>query len=215
MSLAAPRAPRKDGMSPTPRATATAQRRRAILDAALACFVQQGVTETTLATIRARAHVSTGSLYHHFPSKDHLAAALYIEGLRQAQHHVLTHVIRHTQAAAGIRAMVQAYLDWVYTHPEYALFLLTHRQAEFMQQVEAEVATLNADFHAQFVAWVAPHVQAGVLPLFSSELYGALIVSPCEYCARRWLMGARQPRTLDQLTRQLATAAFAALQALR
>jgi len=215
MSIAAPRAPRKDGMSPTPRATATAQRRRAILDAALACFVQQGVTETTLATIRAQAHVSTGSLYHHFPSKDHLAAALYIEGLRQAQHYVLTCVMRHRQAAAGIRAMVQAYLDWVYTHPEYALFLLTHRQAEFMQHVEAEVATLNADFQAQFAAWVAPHVQAGVLPPFSSELYGALVVGPCEYCARRWLMGDRQPRTLVQLKRRLAKAAFSALQALR
>ena len=71
-------------MSPTPRATATAQRPQAILDAALACFVQQGVTEATLATIRARAHVSTGSRYHHFSSKDHLATALYIEGLRQA-----------------------------------------------------------------------------------------------------------------------------------
>jgi len=177
--------------------------------------VQQGVTETTLATIRVRAHVSTGSLYHHFPSKDHLAAVLYIEGLRQAQHHVLTHVIRHAQAVAGIRAMVQAYLDWMQTHPEYALFLLTHRQAEFMQHVEAEVATLNADFHAQFAAWVAPHVQAGVLPPFSSELYGALVVGPCEYCARRWLMGDRQPRALVQLKRQLAKAAFPALQALR
>jgi len=54
-----------------------------------------------------------------------------------------------------------------------------------------------------------------VLPPFSSELYGALIVGPCEYCARRWLMGARQPRPLVQLKRQLAKAAFLALQALR
>lgn len=202
-------------MSTTPRATATAQRRQAILDAALACFVQQGVTEATLATIRERAHVSTGSLYHHFPSKDHLAAALYIEGLRQAQHHVLASVIRHKQAETGIRAMVQAYLDWVHTHPEYALFLLTHRQAEFMQHVEEQVATLNADFHAQFAAWVAPHVQAGILPPFSSHLYGALIVGPCEYCARRWLMGDRNLRALVHLKRQLAKAVFPALQALR
>jgi AcrR family transcriptional regulator len=176
--------------------------------------VQQGVTETTLAKIRARAHVSTGSLYHHFPSKAHLAAALYIEGLRQAQHSILTRVMRQRQAAGGIRAMVQAYLDWVQTHPEYALFLLTHRQAEFMQQVEAEVATLNADFQTQLAAWVAPHVQAGVLPPFSSELYGALVMGPCEYCARRWLMGDRQPRTLVQFKRQLAKAVFPALQAL-
>ena len=99
-------------------------------------------------------------------------------------------------------------------HPEYALFLLTHRQAEFMQQVEAEVATLNADFQDQLAAWVAPHVQARVLPPFSSELYGALVVGPCEYCARRWLMGDRQPRALVQLKRQLAKAAFPALHAL-
>jgi hypothetical protein len=54
-----------------------------------------------------------------------------------------------------------------------------------------------------------------VLPAFSSDLYGALLVGPSEYCARRWLMGDRNPRTLAHLKRQLAKAAFPALQALR
>lgn len=53
-------------MSPTSRAIATAQCRQAILDAALACCVQQGVTEATLATIRTRAHVSTAFLMYLF-----------------------------------------------------------------------------------------------------------------------------------------------------
>ena len=203
------------GMPTTTRAATTAQRHQAILDAALACFAQHGITETTMATIRGRARVSTGSLYHHFPSKDHLAAALYIEGLRQAQQHVLASLTRHKQAEAGICAMVRAYLDWVHTHPEYATFLLTHRQAEFMQPVEEQVAALNADFHIQFAAWVRPHVQAGVLPPFASDLYGAILVGPSEYYARRWLMGDRNPRTLAHFKRQLAKAAFPALQALR
>jgi len=38
-----------------------------------------------MADIRVRARASIGSIYHHFRSKEQLAAALYVEGLRDYQ----------------------------------------------------------------------------------------------------------------------------------
>lgn len=46
-----------------------ATRRREILDAALACFVENGLVATTIEEIRLAAGASIGSLYHHFASK--------------------------------------------------------------------------------------------------------------------------------------------------
>ena len=61
------------------RERASERRKREILEAALACFGELGYEKTTLAEIRARSEASTGSIYHHFRSKEHLFAALYLE----------------------------------------------------------------------------------------------------------------------------------------
>ena len=74
--------------SPTadsPRAASSRARREAILDAALECFSTLGYEQTTLADIRAKAGASTGSIYHHFGSKERIAADLYLDGVRQTQ----------------------------------------------------------------------------------------------------------------------------------
>jgi AcrR family transcriptional regulator len=44
--------------------------RRAVLDAALHLFAQQGYRATTMREIADKAGVSTGNVYHHFPDKD-------------------------------------------------------------------------------------------------------------------------------------------------
>ena len=56
-------------------------RRTDILDAALEAFTVHGYSATSMSDLRRTTGASTGSLYHHFPSKEHLAAALYLEAL--------------------------------------------------------------------------------------------------------------------------------------
>ena len=74
--------------SPTPR-------RDAILEAALDCFASYGFAKTTMDDIRLRAGASTGSLYHHFKSKEQLAAELYLEGVRRYQQGLRRELGRH------------------------------------------------------------------------------------------------------------------------
>jgi AcrR family transcriptional regulator len=75
-----------------------ADRRREILDAALACFVEKGLVVTTIDEIRLAAGASIGSLYHHFDSKEDLAAALYVEGLRDYQEGAVAELHAHPGA---------------------------------------------------------------------------------------------------------------------
>ena len=60
---------------------ARGQRRRDLLEAALVCFSAHGIEGATVEMILARCGASIASLYHHFGSKDGLAAALYLEGI--------------------------------------------------------------------------------------------------------------------------------------
>src|SRR5258707_15886203 len=93
-----------------------ADRRREILDAALACFVEKGLVATTIDEIRLAAGASIGSRYHHFDSKDDLAAALYIEGLHDYQQGAVAERHAHPEAEQGIKAAVVHHLRWVMCH---------------------------------------------------------------------------------------------------
>jgi AcrR family transcriptional regulator len=59
-----------------PRTKPAAQRRRDLLDAGLAVFVEKGVAAATLDHVTQRAGVAKGTFYLHFDSKEHLLAAL-------------------------------------------------------------------------------------------------------------------------------------------
>lgn len=54
---------------PSKRDLAQHARRRLILDAAIACFVEKGYHQTGVRDIAKRAGVSLGNLYNHFPGK--------------------------------------------------------------------------------------------------------------------------------------------------
>ena len=49
------------------------------MNAALELFVTKGFLATTMDDVRRRSGASIGSIYHHFGSKEDLAAALYVE----------------------------------------------------------------------------------------------------------------------------------------
>ncbi|MGH9196320.1 MAG: TetR/AcrR family transcriptional regulator, partial [Acidimicrobiia bacterium] len=53
------------------------ERKKEIMDAAVALFAEKGFNETTVGDIAAEAGVATGTVYLYFPSKDHILVALH------------------------------------------------------------------------------------------------------------------------------------------
>ncbi|MDP8251323.1 TetR/AcrR family transcriptional regulator [Pseudochrobactrum saccharolyticum] len=60
-------------------------KKQMILEAAKACFAEQGFHQTSTAQICAAAGVSTGNLFHYFASKKAIIAAIVEEDLQQTQ----------------------------------------------------------------------------------------------------------------------------------
>jgi AcrR family transcriptional regulator len=195
------------------RAQATTARRDAIFRAALECFRELGYEKTTVADIKARAGVSTGSLYHHFSSKERLFGELYLDAVRDAQASSLRALRRAKRAEQGVRALVGSYLRWVHREPERAAFLLTMRRAEFMTEVDAELETLNQTLRTKLSDWTNRHVRAGELPLANTDVLMALLVGPSEDFARRWLRG-KTSTSLREAAELLGQAAWTSLSTL-
>ena len=197
-----------------PRRVATSDRRREILEAALECFSRLGYDQTTMADIRSAAQASTGSIYHHFQSKEQLAAALYLEGVRRTQEHGLPRLLSHRSAERGVKALVVAYLEWVDENRNLARFLLSMRHASFMSMARSDLDDMNRDVVRKAAEWVRHQVERGDLPDLDPSMYQAIVYGPCSTFARFFL--AEQTRVpLDEAKRRLATAAWGALCALR
>ena len=165
------------------RGTSTS-RRDAILEAALDCFASYGFAKSTMDDIRVRAGASTGSLYHHFKSKEQLAAELYIEGVRRYQQGLSRELGRHDGAEAGIRGVVHHYLRWVERHPRWARYLSQSREAEFVAATEPAMRELNSSIRRRFADWVRPFVEAGEVQDLPGDLYVALLVGPVQTYTR-------------------------------
>lgn len=195
------------------RAEATQRRRQHILDAALECFATIGYDQTTLADIRERAGASTGSIYHHFGSKEQIAASLYLAGLRQTQEAGLAALLCTRTGRTGVAAQVTAYIEWVVEHPTMARFLFGMRHAPFLGDDEATIATLNEDMQRRGAQWFAERVDAGELPDIEPALRWAIVFGPCRHWAGSWLRGSTKTSPEDA-KRQISTAVYAALRAL-
>ena len=65
-------------MSKSPTCPAPSPKRQAILNGAIACFMEQGYAATTMDSVAAVANVSKATIYAHFSSKEDLFAAVII-----------------------------------------------------------------------------------------------------------------------------------------
>jgi AcrR family transcriptional regulator len=187
-------------------------RRRAILGAALRCFVGRGYAATTIDDILRGSGASVGSVYHHFGAKEGIAAALHLEALRDYQAGLLAVLDAAPDAERGIRAIPVYHLDWVRDHPDQARFLFAERPPEVEQVSAAALREMNRATFARVRAWLERHAQAGALRRVPHGLFYVILLGPGQELSRLWLAG-RLRVDLRQAQRELGEAAWAALRA--
>ncbi len=178
--------------------------RRRILDAALRRFAADGGLGATVDDIRREAGASVGALYHHFPDKNGLVAAVYADVLASYQEGFAATLNHHTDAEEGIRAAVAFHVEWCSTHPDAAAFLHSGRP-----RADA-VAELNRGFFAHVRGWWRPHAHYGAVRNLEPALLHALWLGPAMELTRHWLAGRTQPPTETDVA-TLADAAWASL----
>jgi AcrR family transcriptional regulator len=189
---------------PLPRGRDEDSARDRLLAAALERFARQGAAGVTLDAVRRDAGVSVGALYHHFPDKAALAAALYVQLTEAFQAGFAAQLRRHSDAEAAIKAGVRFHLRWVTANRAGARVLLGERPDD------AALRALNREFLAEVMAWWQTHVHYGALRALPVDLVNALWLGPAQEYARHWL-GGRARRVPSSVAETLAQAAWSVL----
>lgn len=84
-----------------------ASRRDEILSIAALQFAERGVASTTVRDIGAAAGILSGSLYHHFDSKDQMVAELLLPVMQRQVGHYRAIVGADDEAAPTLRALIK------------------------------------------------------------------------------------------------------------
>ena len=190
---------------------ATRGTRRRILDAALACFLADGYEQTTIARIRERSDTSNGALFHHFPSKEAIADALYLDAIASFQEG-LWEVLRQRPRSleAAVRGAVTHQLAWTEQHADLARFVYMRGHLDWEAPAGEELAELNRGLATAFREWMVPMIESGEVRQTSMLMITAIVSGPAHAIARRWLAGQVQS-PLTALADELADAACAGL----
>jgi AcrR family transcriptional regulator len=182
-----------------------------ILDAALECFLSEGYERATVALIRSRSGVSNGALFHHFPSKEAIADALYVEAIVSFQEGMweLVHSDPRTLRAA-VRGAIGHQMRWVEANPDRARFVYGRGHLEWDSPAASTVAALNRDLAVAVREWLAPRIEAREIRPKSLLVITAIVSGPAHAIARRWLAGQLRERP-TKFVDSLADAACAGL----
>ena len=177
-----------------------------LLQVARRRFAVDGALVSTLDEVRREAEVSVGALYHHFPDKPALAAAVYAQLISEYQAGFVAMLGDHDTAESGIRGGVAYHLRWVTGHRGEARLLLGDRLDS------AALRDSNRDFFAAVRDWWRPHHTYGVLRPMRIGVTAALWLGPAQEYSRYWIAGGEAKMPEDTVD-TLATAAWAVLRA--
>lgn len=167
--------------------TATAARREDILRAGRSLFAANGFRATSIEDICARSGASVGSVYHHFGSKEGVAAALYVEAMVDYQRGLRDILEQPVAPEVAVPEVVEHYLRWMEAHPESALLMLAVEHADIRELAADQIARLNAPVVDLVEEWAAQHVKAHRLPDVPLDLLVAYVVGPARRFAHMWL----------------------------
>jgi AcrR family transcriptional regulator len=188
-----------------PKSSAVDARAR-LMQTARRRFAADGAIASTLEEIRRDADVSVGALYHHFPDKPALAAAVYAQVMSEYQAGFVAMLRTHATAAGGVRGGVAHHLRWVVANRSEAALLLGDRLDS------AELRDSNREFFAAVRDWWRPHHTYGALRPMQAGTTAALWFGPAQEFSRYWIAGD-EPKMPRGVVKILADAAWKALRA--
>jgi AcrR family transcriptional regulator len=117
------------------------QTRELILATALQLFVERGFFATSVHDIRRAAGLSIGSIYHHFPSKEAVARALYNDLVARMTGMVESACSGHQTVRDRSRAVAELLCQATLESPALVTFVLHARHREFLSDAPPVCST--------------------------------------------------------------------------
>lgn len=180
-----------------------------VLDAAAAIVAAAGVEALSMSALHFESGVSTGSIYHHFGSRDGVVTGLIRRSYRDWHRDFGAVLQRHArEPAAGIRSAIAHRLAWGEERRGEARLVLLHRGSLLAGPFVTEPRTLATKFDA----WLRAQAETGRLPVIDVRVALPLVFGPADDVLRAWLDRPEDPAP-STYADALGAAAWAALRA--
>jgi AcrR family transcriptional regulator len=161
------------------RATAKTEARRhatreRIVSAALAQLAEGGYASASVQAVAGRAHIATGTVYRHFPSKSDLFAEVFRRASAR-ELAVMAHTAAHEEQPARERIAIGAetFARRALAEPTRAYALLAE---PVDPAVEAERLTFRRAYRDLFATTIEQGIDAGELPPQDAQTVAAALV---------------------------------------
>lgn len=99
------------------------EKRQKILDTAMHLFVEKGIQSTPTSLIAKKAGVATGTLFHHFATKEELVNELYTSIFEEVSHYQLQHYRPTEDICENLRQIWTLDIRWKTSHVDRANFM--------------------------------------------------------------------------------------------
>ena len=122
-----------------------------ILHAAGHLFVSQGFDKTTVRELAAQVGIQSGSLFHHFKSKDHLLEAVMVAVIELNTGRMLDALETETEPDARLRALIRCELESINGDTSEAMSLLVREWRALPTDAQARVLVLRDRYEQLFL----------------------------------------------------------------
>lgn len=152
-------------------------KREAILDAALALFVERGFYGTAVPEIAERAQVGAGTIYRYFESKEALVNSIYRQQKLQFAKVVLDGFPATATTREQFRMLWMRMAKFATEHQDAFIFLELHHHARYLDEESRAVENRMLDMFTGVVtmAQARGELKAGPPRMLMSLVMGAFV----------------------------------------
>jgi TetR/AcrR family transcriptional regulator, repressor of fatR-cypB operon len=179
---------------------AAADKRAAIIAAALELFNERSFNGTPMPLVAERAGVGAGTIYRYFASKDALGNAVYRECKLAVQRHLLERARSGLSPRQEFSAMWHGLWEFFKENPAAFRFLETHNHGSYLDRASGATSDAVSVSIADFVrrGQVAGVIRRGEPAVLIAMAFGAFIGLVKEADAGRFALTRRLVESAEE-----------------
>lgn len=127
-------------------------KREKILETAMNLFVEKGIQSTSTASIAKASNVATGTLFHHFKTKEELVSELYNLIFDSLIAYHKKYFQENASAYEKLRQLWYLNLQWGMKHKDYANFLERYTFHFYASDLEIQTAGEKFDYYIKTIS---------------------------------------------------------------
>ncbi|MDC7226766.1 MAG: TetR/AcrR family transcriptional regulator [Spirochaetales bacterium] len=126
-------------------------KRAALLSSALELFSIRGYENTPTSLISKNAGVATGTLFHHFSSKEELINQLYLDCKLKMMQQIENSIKAAKSTDDKIKAVWEAMIRWALENEERFLFIMQNKRNSYIKEETRQQVKTQSDELKAFI----------------------------------------------------------------